>query len=176
MHNRWIQKLFYSYLTMVLLVSANNCYAFDSRQVAVKAAYLFRMALFVQWPIELPNNMLFCIAKDKQYTQVITDILLGKQINQQSIQIITVDNPSHLEQCQVLYIPKTVQQVDDFLRISREYAILTVGETKYFYQHQGMIYLYPVANKLRFAINHQSAEQSGLKINIQLLQLAQEPD
>jgi hypothetical protein len=51
-------------------------------------------------------------------------------------------------------------------------AILTVGQSEQFTALDGMITFRMEADKVRFEINQDSAEQAGIKISAQLLKLA----
>lgn len=149
----------------------------DQRELTIKAAYLFRLSLFVVWPpanLDLKGSepIIFCVADDSNISASLKSVLAGKLINQHRITVMTAGLSDDLSSCHLLYLPEGVQTPQPFLQAAARYPVLTVGETETFYRHGGMVLLFKKNNTVRFAINQQVAEETGLKLKAQLLHLA----
>ncbi len=151
----------------------------DRRELTIKAAYLFRLSLFVDWPAEklLPSsleNIRFCIAAEKSEADTIGEILKAKSINNHEIEIVWVDLTTELSMCHLLYISKKTDSVDVYLQAVLNDPVLTIGETEAFYRLGGMVLLFNKENSIHFSINDKRAKTVGIKFRAQLLNLAEE--
>ena len=149
----------------------------DQRELMIKAAYLFRLSLFVEWPSSSLNltgseTMFFCVADDPGISQSLEMVLADKSINQHAIEVTRVNLHDDLSFCHLLYLPEHVETPESFLQEAAPYPILTIGESEGFFRQGGMIFLFKKDNKIRFAINEQAAQGAGLKFRAQLLHLA----
>lgn len=175
---RIMQLLMKSVLLLALLLGQG--WAMDQRELTIKAAYLFRLSLFVEWPPSSLDStgsepMRFCIAGDQGTTESLETLLAGKAINQHKIEVAEVQPRDDLSACHLLYLPEYIRSPQPFLQAAASYPILTVGETEAFYRQGGMIFLYNKDNRIRFAINEQAAKEAGLELRAQLLHLSQQP-
>ncbi|MGJ0491994.1 YfiR family protein [Methylobacter sp.] len=170
-------------ITKSVFVSAlllSQGWAMDQRELTIKAAYLFRLSLFVEWP---PSSlsptgsepMLFCVAGNQGMHESLKTVLADKSINQHKVEVTEVQLRDNLSACHLLYLPKHLQATKSFLKAVAPYPVLTVGESEAFYSQGGMIYLYNKDNRIRFVINEQAAKKAGLELRAQLLHLADQP-
>jgi len=146
----------------------------SKRLVAIKAAYLYRFSLFIDWPEPVLDSFLMCVVADTETSDFIQLSLYNQVIQSKPIRVISVLKEEDLTACQLLYIPSTVKESTPFL-VKAKQNILTIGETPDFYHAQGMIYLYEQDNKLRFFINYLKLKKSGLTARAQLMTLSQLP-
>lgn len=163
--------------SLVLVLLLNQGWAMDQRELTIKAAYLFRLSLFVEWPPSKLDStglepILFCVAGDPSVSQSMATVLTGKSINQHKIKVTGVDLQDDLSSCHLLYLPENIQTPLPFLEAAAPYPILTVGESQAFYRQGGMIFLFNKDNRIHFAINEQTAKGTGLEFRAQLLHLA----
>ena len=175
---RFLQLLTKSVFISALLLSQG--WAVDHRELTIKAAYLFRLSLFVEWPpsrLSLTGSepMLFCVAGDQGMSEALKTALADKSINQHKIEVAEVQLRDDLSACHLLYLPRHIQTPKPFLQAVASRPVLTVGETEAFYRQGGMIYLYNRENRIHFAINEQAAKEAGLELRAQLLHLADQP-
>lgn len=170
----YLRKISCLILICILMAVPQHSFALDQeRMIAVKAAYLFRFALFVQWPQPLQGSFNICIANDKVYAHKIAKILDNKTIQELAVQVVAVGKRDNLKRCQLLFMPENTPDITLFLANAAAYPVLTLGESRDFYQHEGMIYLYMRHNKIRFSINLNAAQQVDLKIKAQLMALSE---
>jgi hypothetical protein len=166
-------------LIILWLLPVKMSMAVDTRELTIKAAYLFRLSLFVDWPAEKltsssSNKIRFCVTGNQQTTDTIKNVLAGKTINQHEIEIVGASLESELRDCHLLYLTKNIKTETLFLKAVSNYPVLTVGETEKFYSQGGMVLLFKRENRIFFAINNEAADRSRLKLGAQLLNLAEQ--
>ncbi|MGR9044122.1 MAG: YfiR family protein [Gammaproteobacteria bacterium] len=149
----------------------------DQRELTIKAAYLFRLSLFVEWPSSNlistgKEPLFFCVADARHISRSMETLLANKTINQHKIVVTEVSLQDDLSFCHLLYLPEHIQTPQLFLHAASGYPILTVGESKTFFRHGGMIFLFNKDNRIHFAINERAAKGVGLEFRAQLLKLA----
>lgn len=167
-------------LILLMSLPVKKCLAVDPRELTIKAAYLFRLSLFVDWPAEKlspsgSDNVRFCIAGGKDIAETIKNILARKTINRHEIETVEVNPKAELKACHLLYVPKHTDTEAEalFLRAVAGYPVLTVGETGRFYSQGGMVLLFEKENRIFFAINRQASDRARIKFGAQLLNLAE---
>lgn len=164
---------------LVLAMCSGTGYADNIREWTIKAAYLFRLSLFVDWPEDKltssgTENVRFCITGEKQNVDTIESVLSNKSINQHDIEIINVTLQSELQSCHLLYISRDTQDKRLFLEAVANDSVLTMGDTDEFYRHGGMVLLFEKENRIHFAINIGQLDLSRIKVRAQLLNLAEQ--
>jgi len=175
-----IKRIFVKRLFCLLLISGclfpfvGNALE-NERVMTLKTAYLFRFSLFVEWQQPITEHFVMCVADDKDRADFIQKNLAGQYLKNQLIKVVLVSKDDDLKACRLLYLPRNINNVQDFLIKTEFLDILTFGESVSFYQQHGMIYLYEQNHKIKFFINRQTVKKSGLDIRAQLMTLSQEP-
>lgn len=146
----------------------------------VKAEFLSLFAQFVKWPPEafhdtnaplvigVLGNDPFGEALDKAVKK--EDAVGGRKLVVQRSRDVR-----ELKACHVLFVSTSEKgRLDQILSVvtGSGGGVLTVGETDGFARRGGIINLFLQDNKVRFEINTDAANRSGLKISSQLLSLA----
>ncbi len=172
----FVKKRIVFLLYLMLLQSIGPGFAMDMRELTIKAAYLFRLSLFVDWPVEKldpsgSSQIRFCINSDEQTTDRIKSLLAGKTINQHSIEVMPME--LDLTTCHLLYIPDDTEAEVAKLQTILNDPVLTVVESEKLFRQGGMILLFNKNNSIHFAINNMSASRAGIKLRAQLLNLAE---
>jgi YfiR/HmsC-like len=157
------------------LVSAQGS---SPNEYAVKAAFLFHFAQFVEWPegalSEANSPLVYCTIGEDPFQGALEASFKGKVIGTHPLQVRHLKEASEAQGCHVVFIGKAMKRK----RISEELAslkrnpVLTVGETNQFVEDSGMIGFCVAENKIRFDINLEAAESARLKISARLLTLA----
>lgn len=139
-------------------------------EAKIKAAYVFHIIKFVDWP-SLPADALhLCVAGNDSVTLLLTD-LTGKQIKDRPLRI---DNDGSFDpaQCQVLYVGRPERRWPELQARLRGQAVLTVSDQDGFARGGGMVGLYPEGGKIKLEINPDAARSANLRISAKLLELA----
>lgn len=142
--------------------------------VAVKAAFLHNFAQFTEWPA-LPSGapILVCIVGDDQIAAALVETVRGQNINGHRIEVSRPPDTAAWPLCHLLFIADGETRRDTGgLRYIKTLPILTVSDGKGFSRGNGIIELFAEKGRMRFAINVDAAERSGLHLSSRLLGLA----
>ena len=113
------------------------------------------------------------IVGNDPFGPVLEKILEGKTVRGRTLEAKWFSNVHGLQLCDVLFVKVSAKtELQSVLGALEGAPVLTVGETLEFTRLGGMITFVMENNWVRFEINRQAAEHSGIKIHYQLLQLA----
>ena len=141
---------------------------------AVKAAYLFRFAQYVEWP-EATSDAPFIIAVSgaDDVAAHLERLLPGMNVNGRRAEVRRVTRVQDLEGVHILFIGANTFGRTRALRTRAiEKPILIVTESEDGIDGGAVINFIEVDRKLRFEISLNAADRSGLRINSALLSVA----
>ncbi len=155
-------------------VSSAGAGEFD--EYAVKAAYLYNFAKFVEWPADAfvsPTAPLaICIVGENLFGGAL-ESLSGKLVERRPVEIKVLPTAVGLERCHIVFMGRTEQgRFKSLLLKLANLPILTVSDVTNFTQEGGMIGLVEAEQRIRFNINLSIARQANLNLSSQLLKLA----
>jgi len=144
----------------------------------LKAAMLYNLTYFVEWPgSAYPNRhspIVLCILGEDPLAISLTTSIPEETDDDRPVILRHVQSDKEFAGCHILYISssqrKTAARIVSSLNGS---SILTVGEMAQFAAHGGMIQFSLEDRHVRFDINLDAASRVGLKISSKLLALAQ---
>ncbi|MBI3896670.1 MAG: YfiR family protein [Gammaproteobacteria bacterium] len=160
---------------MALLLYLGAASAADAPlEYQVKASYLYNFMRFIDWPDDAfaaDGAFNLCVSDLSRFGAAL-DALAGEQIDGHTIHVRSVDSPAAVRatHCHLLFVSAAKEIV--WMPLAPERGLLTVGESREFTQHGGIINLLEVQGRIRFQINHPVAERAGLVISSRLLNLA----
>ena len=172
-----------SFITLVLcgvLLGAGMASASTpvvNAEVAVKAAVVHKIAKFVVWPESTFDSatapILFCVAGDTRMYEALSN-LEGRPVHGRNVIVRHTAEPAEAAQdCQVLYLttedPNLAQL---WLQAIAHRPVLTFADADSQCGEHCIVSMTIRRNKVRFAINLEANENTGLNISAQLLQLA----
>lgn len=145
-----------------------------SLEIVVKAAFLFNFAKFAEWPALLPGApIVVCIVGDDGIAAALVATVRGQQIGGRALEVRRSEESARWRICQLLFIADTETRSSvSGLGEIRTLPVLTISDSKGFLQGGGIIEFYVEGGKLRFAINVDAAERSGVLLSSRLLALA----
>ncbi|HYM34430.1 MAG TPA: YfiR family protein [Steroidobacteraceae bacterium] len=167
----------FAILQLWLLAGASSAAPPVASEHEVKAAMLYRVAKFIEWPTQsfATNDAPFvvCVAGDENALRAF-DPLNGRQLNGHSVVARRVSGDAFdLRQCHAAFFPRdTVTDANYALGKLQGMPVLTVGEAEDFAHRGGMLALITQDARVHFALNIDASKQAGLKVSAQLLQLA----
>ena len=144
-------------------------------QPALKAAFLFNFAKFVEWPTDPPQAgpLCVCVLDDSAVEAALAQLVNGALISGRGVTLIKGARNRSLRGCHVLYVgdpdPARVTETLDEVKGA---PILTVGDGDQFARGGGVIGLFVEDGRMRFAINPDAAQRAGLRLSSRLLSLA----
>jgi hypothetical protein len=162
----------------VMLITARGIaaeYAVEATpDVAVKAAFLYNFAKFAEWPtLRSGDPIVVCIVGDERIAAALVEAVRGQNISGHALDVWRPQDNATWRVCNLLFIAdaeagRSARGLDGI----RTLPVLTVSDGRNFSHGGGIIELYVEGGRMRFAINLDAAERSGLHLSSSLLGLA----
>jgi hypothetical protein len=167
-------------LSVGVVASAAPALALGGLETAVKAAYLYKFAAFVEWPVSAFDSATapahLCVAGPDPFGGGLDQAARDQKIGDHPIVIVRMDHVEHAPPCQILFVsPSPRQSTADALSRVRGYPVLTVTDSGADPIDRGVIDFVIKDGHVRFRIDGRSASQNGLAISSKLLSLALKP-
>lgn len=145
-------------------------------EYAVKAAFLYHFARYVNWPAPPGGEdapFVISILGEDPFAAVIDDTLRGKTVDSRRILLRRVSRAEEVGTSQILFISSSEQAaLPQILKRLEGSPTLTVGEMERFAESGGAIRFRTDNRRVRLEINPGAAEHAGLRISSELLKLA----
>jgi hypothetical protein len=143
----------------------------------LKAAFLFNFAKFIDWPgssFASPQSpFAICILGQDPFGVVLDDTLKGKTIGGRTIALRRLKDKTESPRCQMVFVSSSESaHLPEIIGSLWGANVLLVGESTGFAAAGGTIELTLEDNHIRFAINTDAADRSGLTVSSKLLALA----
>jgi hypothetical protein len=175
------RRLGIAFITLAATFVASSATAASARasadvaqDVAMKAAFLYNFAKFAEWPA-LPAGvpLLVCIVGNEGIAAALVETVRGQNISGHPLEIRRAQESAAWRACHVLFIAEAeTRRSAGELGEVKGLPVLTVSDGKGFSQASGIIELFVEGGRMRFAINVDAAEASGLRLSSRLLGLA----
>lgn len=165
--NRALTKFLCGMLLSLALAPAHA----GSSEYELKAAFIYQIAKFVEWP---PSSapLRLCVIGGNPFGAAL-ETIRGKPVNERKMEIRLLDTGAGLHDCTMLFVAAPAERhLERIVALSRGAGMLTLGDTEGFAQRGVMLNFFPEQGKLRFEINLEAARQGGVKISSKLLALA----
>ena len=141
----------------------------------LKAALLFNLAKFVDWPEEAftdtSSPLVVCVLGKDPFGAGLDDELKGRTVkgHPSAAKRITEFGPG----CHVLFIANSeTKRLPSIVQRVRDTNVLTIGEAPGFIDRGGIIGLITEDERVRFEVNVSAAERAGVKISARVMALA----
>jgi len=167
-----LRGLFFSLLT---------CASFSAvgmevdREYKLKAVYLLHFANFVEWPesaFKEPGKMNVCVFQDNPFGSYLDEVD-GEQVKGRVLTTRSGVAMEQVDECHILYVGRP--HTHNLIAIKKHIGsanVLLISEQQDFEEAGGIISYFVESNKLRIAIDADSASAASLKISSKLLQIA----
>lgn len=162
-------------LTLLTIPSAPSA-AQTASATALKAAFVYNFAGFVEWPSHaLPADapLVFCVAGDARVAAALEEIARKGRVVRRHTSVRRIDAESPLTPCHVLYVSDhdTTGPGEVVARLA-DLPVFTVSDLSGFTESGGVAHLFVEGDRMRFAINVAAAKRSRLLLSSRLLALA----
>jgi hypothetical protein len=142
----------------------------------VKAAFLFNMAQFVEWPREPrptgAQTLDVCVYGDDPFGPAL-NALQGKAVAERTVRVRRVRAVAETGACRMLFVSHSAQaDVERVVGAVGTKGVLTLGDSSGFAQRGVVVNFYLEDDRVRFEINPRAAARAGLTISSRLLHLA----
>lgn len=146
----------------------------DNSAAAIKAAFVYNFAKFVEWPEAAfadPRSPLeLCIAGPGLEGRL--QRLEGREAQGHPIRVRNLGAHDSATGCHILMLDTGAGERAQMLQSVDGKAVLTIADSVDFPREGGMIGLFVAANRVQFAVNLGAAHGAGLKLSSRMLQLA----
>lgn len=150
--------------------SAQQTYSPSEPQL--KAAFIHRIAGFIEWPEPNATPLRFCVLGGNPFGKAL-DAYQGRLVQNRPLEIHQTTFGDPLHECHLLFVSAAADKhLDRIVALTRGSGTLTIGDTEGHAQRGIMLNFYTDRDRLRFEINLESLRRSGLKASSKLLVLA----
>lgn len=162
---------------MMLPLKATIAETVVQREDRIKAALVFKLVKFVEWPAAAMNGkdpIQICALGDSKVGEALSAVD-GKPARDRLAQFRRIGSlsPAEFKGCHVLYVPGGAREISVGVPFAlRGRGVLTVSDAPDFVRRGGMIGLGQGENKLSFEINLRNTREGGLEPGAPLLELA----
>jgi hypothetical protein len=146
-----------------------------SDEYRLKAAFVYRFPQFVEWPAEAfqeSQTVDLCVLPPNPFASELEQLVKGESLNGRPLRVRTVNTIDALRGCHALFAGARSEVASAALKAVAGRPVLTVGESDQFLDTGGIIVLKVVDRRVRFEVNTTNAQKAGLRISVQLLNLA----
>ena len=156
-------------IALVLLSWAVSGVCGGDLEAKVKAAYLFHLTKFVEWPALPGNEMHLCVVGSEEIGEMMGE-LSSRQVGDKRLRI-ELDAVAESAVCQILFIGRNYRRTAELLRRARGQPVLTVGDGNDFVRQGGMVGFYMESGKVKLEVNPDNARAANLRISAKLLEM-----
>lgn len=146
----------------------------DNSAAAIKAAFVFNFAKFVEWPESAfadPRSPLeLCLTGPGLEGRL--QRLEGREAQGHPIHVRQLGLQDSPGACHILVLEGAPAERAPLLQAVDGKAVLTVADSADFPREGGIIGLFVAANRVQFSVNLGAAQDAGLKLSARMLQLA----
>ncbi len=170
----WRIRRLVTLVAVLVLANASQAAAQTAAEPALKAAFLYNFAKFAEWPA-LPSGapIVVCVVGDDGIAAALGETVRGQNISGHTLAVSLPQDSATWRVCHLLFIADAeTRRSAGGLGAIKTLPVLTVSDGKGFSQTAGIIELYVEGDRMRFAINVDAAERSGLRLSSRLLGLA----
>lgn len=156
---------------------ASAAEAETSKEYQIKAAFVYNFTKFVDWPassfLEKSTPIVIGVLGTNPFGAELNKAVEGRRVNGREILIRAVSTAAELSSVNAVFISASeAGRLKELLSSLKTKPILTIGEKESFTREGGTIAFVLDGDKIRFAINMESAEAAGIRVSAQLQKLA----
>lgn len=144
-------------------------------QTDVEAVYLYNFAKFVRWPAgpEQQGPFTICVAGQKALLDRLTKIVAGEKLDSRPYATRLIQTAQDESGCNIVYMSEVARdRADGILKFAADKPVLTVSDMPDFLSKGGMIQFLMINKRIRFSVNLQPVEHSGIFLSSELLKVA----
>lgn len=163
---------------LLLLLSCSASSALPDaieREQKIKAAYLYHLAQFIDWPeahaLKTSQHINICAPGSSPFSNYLQN-LSQRKAKGREIHLVQVSKATLATNCNILFLDSNNELPPQMLERYATNGTITVGEQQTFIDRGGLIALPTVENHVRLLINFDKAKANGLYISANLLEVA----
>ena len=167
-------------LALLVFAGAGRMFGgeFELQEPAIKAAGLFKIISFIEWPPEAfatPDAPLVVgVLGHGPIADLVPAFSENETWNGRRVVVRKIDSTAAAQECHVVFIARSEHAEWTFIR--QQFArrpILTVSDASQFARSGGVVQLATARNRLHLVINLSAARAAGITISSKVLRLAE---
>jgi hypothetical protein len=163
------------FLLALCLTGAIEVHAALFSADSVKAAFLYRFASYVQWPLDVPGDGPFVIgvADGAQVAAELDALLPGMNLRGRRVEVRRLSKPEELDGVHILYVgPGSLSRTRAVRARATTLPILVVTDREGGIETGGVINFLATGRNVRFEVSLVAADRARLTIDSALLSVA----
>jgi hypothetical protein len=143
-------------------------------EAAVKAAFLFKFAGYVEWPVEPPPDLPFVIgvvSSDEVATEL-ERLAPGRAIRGRPVVVRRLKEGESFKDLHMLFVGRAQPVAGAIVRSAREQGVLTVTESDRGLDLGSVVNFVPVEDRVGFEVSLDAADKGGHRISSRMLAVA----
>ena len=179
MKNRFLAYCQVILASLTVLTASVPAHADDSKEYLVKAAFIYNFIKFVEWPggkaISTQSKIDVCVIGDTPLSDT-GKVFAAASTPKLSINLVKENNVKNISNhCHVAFIAQSeAAHASSILSGLQGQPVLLVSDVDGFVHMGGMIGFVMSEQKVKIAINKKAVTSTGLHIDAQILEIAQE--
>ena len=166
-------------LGLVLALSAAASDPPQERVDALKAAFLYRFAAFIEWPAsafpDAESPIVIGVVGADPVAAELARALPGRKAASRPIRMVQVERGAQAGNCcHIVFVGAASGRTDEILAQAQGHAVLTVTDVGSSHPKGSVINFLLLEDRLRFDISREAAERNGLTLRSQLLAVARQ--
>lgn len=151
-------------------------HAQDTTEPSLKAAFIFNIAKFTEWPggaLSPAQTFVACVIGDPGIAKALERMVTGRLVLGHAVTVRRVEPDGALRACHLLYTSRvSAAQAAAITATTSGAPVLTISDTEHFARTMGIAELFVENGRIRFALNPGIARRNHLHLSSQLLVLA----
>ena len=148
------------------------------KEYDVKAAFLYHLAEFVEWPPEAfpaaENPLVIGVLGVDPFGKSLDEVVKNEEVKNRKLKVQRFRSMEEVKTCHILFISQSeAGRLDQIFSSLKDRKILTVGDTEGFALRGGIVRFLTEKNKIRLRINIEAAKAASLTISSKLLRAAE---
>jgi len=148
-----------------------------SKEYQLKAAFVFNFTKFVEWtPDSFSDDnapIVIGVFANSRYTRELEKAVKYRKVNGRSVVVNEIHSIEQARGFQMLVFDTAPEaQMKETLQALKDAPVLSIGESEAFAESDGILNFVREGDNVRFEINLDAAQRTGLKISAQFLKLA----
>lgn len=146
----------------------------SASEAAVKAAFLFKFAGYVEWPNEPPPDapFVFAIVSNDEVAVELEKLVAGRTVKNRRAVVRRMKEGQSFRGVQLAFIGRSEPVTGAIVRAAREQGVLTVTEADHGLDLGAAINFVPVEDRLGFEVSLDAVERGGHRISSRMLAVA----
>ena len=159
---------------LLVLSTGTSAHAQSASAPELKAAFLLNFAKFTNWTnVQSGAPVVLCVLDDDRVGAALLESVRGQVIDGHKLEVWRLKVDTSLPACHLVFAPGSdPRKVLTKIGPVKELPVLTVSDARGFAEAGGMIELFEENGRMRFAVNMETVQKSGVRLSSRLLDLA----